>query len=54
MIKFDIDGKQIEKQNSTPILVWCEGERSTTIGKFITKEKEYVLRVTKDGKLILN
>jgi hypothetical protein len=37
----------------TPLLVWVENERSVTIAKFITPNKEYVLKATKDGKLIL-
>ncbi len=42
------------KITQTPILVFVEDERSVTIAKFITKDKEYVVKATRDGKLIMN
>ena len=37
-----------------PIIVHLEEERSVTIAKFYIGEKEYIVRATKDGGLILN
>jgi len=43
----------------TPVLAFIEKERSCTIAKFFVTlsdgtKKEYTLKTTKDGKLILN
>ena len=51
MIKYDIDGKEIVKQTATPILIFCTGERNTTIGKIVCDNgKEYIIRVNENGK----
>ena len=51
MIKWDT--------TQTPVIVFIESERSTTIAKLLVKKddgttKEYIIRITKDGKALMN